>query len=611
MNTGENVMRNNRKVSRLVAWLNRLKLKQKLRIMQICCVILPLLLTDSVVAAVIMHAEQQESLQEMRNIADSVEYTIMSYSAQLVNLMQDIYKNREVNEFISSTYVSPLDYYNRHLNFAKVSLFTLLMSNNDCSVVIYTDAEGVVNGGNFQRLEKAEREKWYQTFKGQDKEILLYADFAKVNWENRRTISFIRRMDYMGGGDQEAVLRLDWDYSDILRAIINAKYGSTVYVCEGDRILFSNEGKGGIYMPFETMSAATAAKAGAHKTIRMLDNSWDIYVMSQRNVAYEAVRKNMPLFCVLIFFNIFLPFALMNLINRSFTERLQELEAVLCRTKRDELYQLPGISGCDEISLLMRSYNEMAGRMNNLIQNEYKNRLKRQEQDIARQRAELLALHSQINPHFLFNALESIRMHSVIKMEYETADMVERLAVMQRQNVIWGNDYVTIEDEINFVKAYLELQKYRFGDRLCYEISDPSECGQYRLPRLTLVTFVENACVHGTEKKEAACWVFVRVSQDGDNLVLEVEDTGQGMPEETCRRLTGEMNGVNIEMLKESGSVGMLNAALRLKLFLDGQVEFEMDSETGAGTLVTIRIPLQVARRKRCPQAGEEGVEIC
>ena len=217
-------------------------------------------------------------------------------------------------------------------------------------------------------------------------------------------------------------------------------------------------------MPFETLPASTAAKAGVHKTIRMLDNSWDIYIMSQRNVAYEAMRKNMPLFCLLIFFNIFLPFALMNLINRSFTERLQDLEAVLRKVKKDELYQLPEISGSDEISLLMRTYNEMAGRMNNLIQNEYKNRLKRQEQDIARQKAELLALHSQINPHFLFNALESIRMHSVIKKEYETADMVEKLAVMQRQNVTWGNDYVTIEDEMNFVKAYLELQKYRFGD---------------------------------------------------------------------------------------------------------------------------------------------------
>lgn len=600
-------MRKRKREGRLVAWLNRLKLKQKLRIMQICCVILPLLLTDSVVAAVIMHAEHQESLQEMSNIADSVEYTIMSYSAQLVTLMQDIYKNREVNEFISSSYVSPLDYYNKHFNFAKVSLFTLLMNNNDCNVVIYTDANGIVSGGNFQRLEKAEGENWYQTFQGQDKEILLFADFAKVNWENRRTISFIRRMDYMTGGSQSAVLRLEWDYSNILRAIVNAKYSSTVYVCEGDRVLFSNEGRGGIYVPFEIMPDSVAAKAGVRKTIRMLDNSWDIYVMSQHNVVYEAVRKNIPLFCLLIFLNIFLPFALMDLINRSFTERLQELETVLCRTKRDELYQLPEISGCDEISLLMRSYNEMAGRMNNLIQNEYKNRLKRQEQDIARQKAELLALHSQINPHFLFNALESIRMHSVIKKEYETADMVEKLAVMQRQNVTWGNDYVTIEDEIDFVKAYLELQKYRFGDRLCYEISEPGECGQFRIPRLTLVTFVENACVHGMEKKEVACWVFVRIFQDGGYLVLEVEDTGQGMSEEKCRRLAGEMNGASIERLKDSGRVGMLNAALRLKLFLDGRVEFEMDSETGVGTLVTIRIPLEAARR----QTDEEGVGIC
>ena len=604
-------MRKRKKESRLVAWLNRLKLKQKLGIMQICCVILPLLLTDSVVAAVIMHAERQENLQEMSNIADSVEYTIMSYSAQLVTLMQDIYKNREVNEFISSTYTSPLDYYNRHFTFAQVSLFTLLMNNNDCNVVIYTDAEGIVNGGNFQRLEKAEGENWYQTFRGQDKKILLFADFAKVNWENRRTISFIRHMDYLASGDRGAVLRLEWDYSNILRAIVNSKYASTVYVCEGDRILFSNEGRGGIYVPFETLPASTAAKAGVHKTIRMLDNSWDIYIMSQRNVAYEAMRKNMPLFCLLIFFNIFLPFALMNLINRSFTERLQDLEAVLRKVKKDELYQLPEISGSDEISLLMRTYNEMAGRMNNLIQNEYKNRLKRQEQDIARQKAELLALHSQINPHFLFNALESIRMHSVIKKEYETADMVEKLAVMQRQNVTWGNDYVTIEDEMNFVKAYLELQKYRFGDRLCYEISAPGECGQFRIPRLTLVTFVENACVHGMEKKEAACWVFVRVSQDGENLILEVEDTGHGMTEEKCRRLAGEMNEASIEILKDSRRVGMLNAALRLKLFLDGQVGFEMDSETGVGTLVTIRIPLKAARRKRCLQAGGGGEGVC
>lgn len=584
--------------SSLLAWLNQLKLKQKLWIMQICCVILPLLLTDSVIVGIITYAERQANVQEMNNIADSVEYTIMNYNTQLVSLMQDIYRNREVNEFINGTYLSPLDYYSQHLNFAKASLFGLLMNSNSCNVVIYTDAEGIVSGGNFQQMEKAQGEAWYQAFIEQDKDILLYADFAKVNWEERRVISFVRYMNYLDKDFKGAVLRLDWDYGDISRTITNAKYSSTVYVCEGDTILFSNERRGGINVPYEVMPASVASNAGFHKAIRILDGSWDIYVMPRPNNIYEAVRKNLPLFCLLFTLNIFVPFALMNLINRSFTQRLRELEAALRSLDRDELYQLPEISGADEISLLMESYNEMAARMNDLIQNEYKSRLKRQENDIARQKAELLALHSQINPHFLFNALESIRMHSVIKGEFETADMVEKLAVMQRQNVTWGNDYVTIDDEINFVKAYLELQKYRFGSRLCYEIDVDGENGQYRLPRLTLVTFVENACVHGMEKKESACWVFVRVFQKGEDLVLEVEDTGQGMSETKCRQLAQEMNEVRIEMLQENKRVGILNAALRLKLFLDGKVRFELDSETGVGTLVTIRIPLEVAQWK-------------
>ena len=83
----------------------------------------------------------------------------------------------------------------------------------------------------------------------------------------------------------------------------------------------------------------------------------------------------------------------------------------------------------------MRNYNRMVARTNELIQIVYKNKIKEQEMLVERQNAELLALHSQINPHFLFNALESIRMHSLLKNEYETADMVEKLALMQRQYV--------------------------------------------------------------------------------------------------------------------------------------------------------------------------------
>ena len=107
----------------------------------------------------------------------------------------------------------------------------------------------------------------------------------------------------------------------------------------------------------------------------------------------------------------------------------------------------------------MDNYNRMADRMNSLIDTAYRCRLKEQKMDIARQNAELMALYSQINPHFLFNALESIRMHSILKKEEETANMIQKLAIMVRQNVDWSSDSNTIKRELAFVEAYLSLQK--------------------------------------------------------------------------------------------------------------------------------------------------------
>ena len=410
-------------------------------------------------------------------------------------------------------------------------------------------------------------------------------------------ISMARHMDYYRKGLEKSVLKMDLNYSAISQTIMNAKYSATLYVCEGDKVLFSNDGKGGMHMPFMRMSQENIDRAGVRKAMNVYGSVWDIYVMMPKMDSMSILKENFLLILCLICINVFLPFVLMHMINQSFTQRIRELDQVFGNVDGDELKQLPRVRGRDEISVLMASYNRMAGRMNELIRTVYKNRLKSQEMDIARQKAELLVLRSQINPHFLFNALESIRMHSVIKREFETADMVQKLALMERQNVELGNDFVRIRDEIGFIEAYLELQKYRFGDKLTYEISVEEDCGDYWLPKLTLVTFVENACVHGMESKTSSSWVFVRVYKEKDGLVMEVEDTGSGMSEEKCRQFVAEMADVKIEMLKEKRHVGILNVALRLKLATNNRVRFEMSSEIGAGTMVVITIPLEAAQR--------------
>ena len=302
---------------------------------------------------------------------------------------------------------------------------------------------------------------------------------------------------------------------------------------------------------------------------------------------------------LLVLINIFLPWVFMQYLNSSFKVRLHLLEDTFSQDHTGKLKVLETISGSDEISQLMQHYNSMANRMNHLIETVYESRLKQQESeiarqdaDIARQKAELLALHSQINPHFLFNVLENIRMRSILKHEDETAEMIEQLSLIERQYVEWGTDIVSLGAEIGFVESYLKLQKYRFGDRLRYSIEMEDDCREYQIPKLSLVTFTENSCVHGIEGKASQSWIFVRVYKDKNNLHLEVEDTGEGMPEEYLNFLQERMEEANIEMLKEKGRVGVINACVRLKMYTGDHVKFHIESERGVGTEVSVVIPL-------------------
>lgn len=576
----------------LVKKLNNISLGKKLMLLQIICVIFPLLVTDSVIWILIVNAEKKATLQEMNNIADSVKFTLENSVVSASDLLQNIYINRYVNEFMKSEFASAYDYYDQYLEFIKDSLYTVSVSSSHFHTVIYGDNDGIINGGYFKRLEMAVEEPWYKKLEEGKGDTIIFADYVKTGYTSQRVISLVRRMDYYHKRHEKSAIKMDLDYSDMLITLINAKYSEIFYVCEGERILFSNDGKGGMQVPFELLSAEHVQEAGVHKTMNVYGNVWDIYVMTPKMDSQAILIANFPLVVCLICINLILPFMLMWLINQSFTQRIKELGRVFENVEGDELKPLKEVQGGDEISALMESYNRMADRMNELIQTVYKDRLKSQEIDIARQKAELLALHSQINPHFLFNALESIRMHSVLKKEFETADMVQKLALMERQNVEWGNDFVHIHEEIKFIEAYLELQKYRFGERLAYEIHVDEECNDYLLPKLTLVTFVENACVHGMENKSSKSWVFVRVYKEKKELVMEIEDTGRGMPKEQCKKLEEEMEYVRIDLIKENNHVGILNAALRLKMATDNKVRFEMASEIGEGTVVTIHLPL-------------------
>lgn len=580
--------------------LNDYNIKTKLIIIYVFCMILPMVVTDSIILYILYDAAQKEQDYQAENISDAIQYDLEYIFEEAANRMNNIYLDREINDFLNEEYAGPYEFFSAKTKLAEKSSLDLLSRYNISNVVVCADNETIINGGHFYRLSGVKNTAWYQAFESSGRNmcaVFYYIGEEDQSAMTKRRISLVRRLNYFRGEGCEKLVRVDIDYNKVARKLASLDYGYGVYVCAEDRILFSNRGHSGSSEDFHTLTGEEPV--AFQKSFDLYGETIDILILQQPSSVFSQLEKHKLLIGFLVFVNLFLPMVMVSMVNRSFTGRLQKLGLVFQEVQEEgSLQEIEDVKGKDEIGNLMKNYNRMVCRMNDLIQRVYKNRLERQEIELARQNAELLALHSQINPHFLFNVLESIRMRCILHRENETAGMIEKLAVLERQNINWASDHVTLAEEMNFVEAYLELQRYRFGDRLRYEIELAGECADYRISKLTLTTFVENSCVHGMEQKSATCWIYVRVYQKGKWLYMEVEDTGGGMKEYTVEEMNEKMRECKIDDIKENTHVGIINACLRLKMLTKGNVTFAMESEVGVGTFMTIRANTEYLQRK-------------
>lgn len=576
---------------KLDLWMDDFTIKKKFYIFYVVCVLIPLIVTDSVVFLTTAKFDRERREHEMSNIASAVEYSLSSMIGNAGEIGNSIYTNRDFEEFLSKRYTNSAEYVAAYQDFLSRTLLENALGMNSMIFTLYTDNDTVVNGGRVNTLDKIRNTESYLRLneEAKSKGLFFVYDDSSSRITRERRIIYLQRLDFYDA-ETEKYLKIEFDYGSMVRTIKNMNYDNEVLICEGDRILLSNGQYGSYGSEFQRLDNATMREAYEH-TISLYGTELTIYVKPVENSFLISIRNELPIILLLLAANVIFPFWFVQIFNRSFTKRITELSRVFKSVDSDHLIRMPCEDGKDEISSMIRNYNRMVERTNGLIETVYKNKIREQEMLVGRKNAELLALHSQINPHFLFNVLESIRMHSILKKENETADMVAKLAVMQRQYVEWGSDSVSILQEIEFVKAYLALQKYRFGERLNYDIEVDEKCENFKIPKLTIVTFVENACVHGIESKSSPGWIFVRIGCQGEGLEIEIEDTGSSMAENKLAELQNNMRNASIEMLKGGGRVGIINACVRLKMVTENRVEFRVEGEEGVGTTVTIRIP--------------------
>lgn len=215
-----------------------------------------------------------------------------------------------------------------------------------------------------------------------------------------------------------------------------------------------------------------------------------------------------------------------------------------------------------------------------------------------REKAEIISLQSQINPHFLYNTLEGIRSEALINGDEAAATMTEALANYFRYNISKKKDIVTVGEELDNIDNYIRIQQRRFGAKIAYEIeydTDQEEVREARIPKLTLQPLVENSIYHGLEKKADKGTVRVYVVTTQDRIVLRVTDDGPGMSraalEEVERNLRGDGPPLEEGSRERHGGIALANVHRRIRMLYGNAYGLTISSALGVGTEAEITIP--------------------
>jgi two-component system, sensor histidine kinase YesM len=582
--------------NRLQRSINNRKIRSKTFYLYVFCVLIPVLVTNMFVIGNAVKASFDERKSNINNIVDSVSHDISSSLESGANLTVYVYASNSICKFLDDQYESDGEFFTAYNRVFENYVFYASSKNIINDLTLYSDNQTMINGGRYNRIDSIRSQDWYQKFIKADVDLFVYPYYNHSIYKNHenRMFTIIRKLNYNELSNIEKIVKLDINYNKVKEAIKISAFDTTVFVCHNDKIIFSNDTKDkGIKDDFENVSKIPQGEVQLNKSYSAYGFDYDIYLTGYESNYFAMLRENLWMIAILFLADALIPAIILALFSSSITKRILLLGKYMKKVKGEEFELLPESEGKDEIGELLDNYNLMVVRMKYLIEYEYKSKLEQQELYLARQQAELLALYSQINPHFMFNVLESIRMHSVIKNECETSQMIESLAKLMRKSAQWGSDLITIEQELGFTEDYLNLQKYRFGDDFNYKFRISKDCYNHLIPSLVLVTFVENSCVHGLNREGHFGTIFVSVYEEDSFLYIEVEDTGIGMEEEQVKKLEKSLNEANIDDLQNSSSLGMLNACIRLKKYCGSQTRIILESEKLVGTCIIIKIPIE------------------
>lgn len=272
-----------------------------------------------------------------------------------------------------------------------------------------------------------------------------------------------------------------------------------------------------------------------------------------------------------------------------FENRIQKLFQQMHRVATGEYEKVEPLEGTDEVGLIYGELEQMMKEIQVLTEQVVQEQVQKERLHTRQKEVEFKMLADQINPHFIYNTLETIRMKAKMSRQPEIEELVKMLAKIMRRNIQAGPQMVTLASELELTENYLVIQKYRFGDRIISQVTvdDEVDLNCTVIP-LIMQPFVENAFVHGLESVDGKGMLGIHVMMEEEEFHIIIEDNGAGICEESLAEIQRDLReGASTE----SKHVGINNVNQRIRIKYGNEYGVTVDSQAGRGTRITLRFP--------------------
>ena len=598
---------------RYTSIFNRASIKKQLYIIYTAVIVLPLLMLGTFLMVYTAHIMINYYTDLLRAENHRVRNLLFELTTDTYNVSKDIAFDFGIRKILTEDFATTKEYMSAVDQ--NVLLDQCAKNYTEFSAVeIYTDNPTISNYKQFVRLdEDIMNTLWYQD--AVSKQGVLW---RTISWEygyndEYWSLCLVREIPLINS-PYHAVLVIHIDENDLRLRVDNDEYICTMSVDRGPVFHSSDRTRYGKAQPwtvdFDESSFQYTGQTvldGRNyfiniSTFHMFQSDSRIYVCTLDGQGYANIRRILCLCGLIIAFNLIIPGIMIHFFTKYFSGRVNVLREEMHKASNQDYELIATFQGNDELSEAFKDLQTMVLNIKEQEAKVYEAQLKEQELLIRQQEIEFKMLASQINPHFLYNTLETIRMKALKVGDKEAATAIKLLGKSMRyvlENM--GNTLTTLEEELNHVDEYISIQRLRFDDRVQYEkkLEEGLDLSQYYIPPLLLQPVVENAIVHGLEDMDEGGSIVVSVrrkTSDGmDLLVIDVADNGCGMTEEQLKKLC---NDIEVRDMSRSKSIGLYNINQRMKLHYGDEYRIRVYAELHVGTRVRLMLPVDRMQTK-------------